>query len=160
MSLLEITIAFGVLSFAAFATLGSMETTLHLDKSNSERAIALRAAVGVIERVRAYDYGADFQDFIDHWSNPANSGFDIDGLEAPEPESIYGGTTAGSQTGTQGYTQGGTTSYGTTTSRRGGSIAIDTSDPLRTRVNVEVSWKGQKGNERIVLPMTFTGINP
>lgn len=147
MTLLEIMIAIVVLSVGAAVTLGTMTTTAKVDATMDQRAIALRAVCSQMERIRGYDYGTEFQDFIDHWSDPSNATFEVEGLHAPSSE--YGGTKAG-----------GTVLQAGARGRASGSITVDASDASRVGVTVTVAWQGAHGAETASLPMTFTGVIP
>lgn len=147
MTLFEVMVSVAVLSIGALVAVGSMTTTSQVDAAISERAIALRAALAQMEKVKSFDYGSDFQDFIDHWSDPVNQSFTVDAL--PAPESLLRdkptGTTGGTNTG------GGLPH---------GSLLCDATDPNRVEIRVGVNWKGKAGTEGISIPMTFTGVIP
>jgi len=158
MTLFEVMVSVAVLSIGALVAVASMTTTSQVDAAISDRAVALRAALAQMEKVKSFDYGSDFQDFIDHWTDPANATFTVDALAAPVAE--FRDKPLGTTGGTN-YTQSGgtgSTTYGSAPPQ--GQVVCDATDPNRVEIRIAVNWKGKAGNETLSIPMTFTGVVP
>ena len=134
MALIESMLAMAVLSVAALAALGSMTQTSAYDDDVKERALALRAAQQALEEVTSYDWGTDFQNFIDHWSDESNTVFTVQGLEPPKAAS---------------------TTYSAATADNPGKIVIDAADPTRIKIAVTIRWWSRGENRILQLPFTF-----
>lgn len=118
---------------AALIPLASMVVSSKTDAAFRQRSIALRAALVQLDRVMAYDYGDEFQDFITHWNQPANRNFEL-----PELTGSAGPMPAG----------------------YAGTITLDQSDPLRIAVVVTVDYLDRGEARQVVLRQLVTEVTP
>jgi prepilin-type N-terminal cleavage/methylation domain-containing protein len=161
MTLFEIAVSMVILAIGASATLVTMTTTSGVDSSVNERAVALRAAHSQMERVRSFDYGSDIQNFIDYWSDPNRSTFAVDELRSPDPDAVTKVLAGGESINLASPSHNSTNLAAVTESSPApGVILLDTSDPLRVKVEVTVVWRTRSGYESLSLPMTLTEIEP
>ena len=130
LSLIETIIAMGVLATASLMPLSTMVTATHVDAEIQQRSVALRVALARLEAVLAFPYGDEIESFVQYWNAPTNASFLV-----PELDGV------GEEPGVA-----------------AGSIQIDTTDPLRMRIEVAVEWKHRGASRRLSLPTVMTEI--
>ena len=145
LSLVEVVSAMAVMSLASLGVTTSLLTTAGVDEALRERTTALRAATSQMEAIMAFDYGNDLNNLATHIRLPATQAFDIEGLDSPKRSTLTAEALVLNPVGQP---------------AKQGFISVDTTDPFKLEITVNVDWTSRSGEtRRLRLPMTIAAVD-